>query len=260
MAKKYEVYNQDLKRVFSYSYIGCNHTANNMKFGGYISSYGDILDKDDLVGIQTGLDDIRIAQLGDIDEAYNILKKVLYERKPDSFSQICECIFETVNLYFGNYSSVDKRLSYFPTEDDVAYDGLSRGTLSSIAHKNAAICIERSMLSQNLLKTLGINSYIKIAGFINNDGFQDVHAFNLVESEEVYYIFDATQPTLKEGIINPLVAEIPKEVFDKMIIPVGNFGVSVHVKHYNPLTNKDYDVTYDAGRSDTYDASKNYIK
>ena len=251
--KKYSVYNPDLKKIVSYSYIGCNHTANNIKIGGCISSYDAMLTNEDTVYIENGIGDIRYAKLGNINEAYEILKKIIKKRNPKNFFGISECIMETVNLYFGNYSNVEERLSYFPTEDEIYYDGASIGTVSSIAHKNAAMCVERSMVSQNLLKSLNINSYIKIAGFINNAGIYDVHAFNLVSNSNKYYIFDTTQPTLKDNVISPIVAELPKDVYEQLIMPIGNFGVSVHVKHFNPLTNKDYDVIYDAGRLKEYD-------
>ena len=136
----------------------------------YIKKTDHMLTNEDTVYIENGIGDIRYAKLGNINEAYEILKKIIKKRNPKNFFGISECITETVNLYFGNYSNVEERLSYFPTEDEIYYDGASIGTVSSIAHKNAAMCVERAMVSQNLLKSLNINSYIKIAGFINNDG------------------------------------------------------------------------------------------
>ena len=58
---------------------------------------------------------------------------------------------------------------------------------------------------------------------------------------------------MKDNVISPIVAELPKDVYEQLIMSIGNFGVSVHVKHFNPLTNKDYDVIYDAGRLKEYD-------
>ena len=161
---------------------------------------------------------------------------------------------ETITRYFGDYSNIDARLSYFPDEDMVAYLNIKNGTIADIAHKNAAICVERSMLSQNLLKAIGVDTTFKIAGFINNQGKPDGHAFNVIRDNDKYYIYDSTQPTLREGIVSPIVAEIPKEVYDEIVKPRSDNGISIRVSHYNPLMNKDYDVIYDAGWERSYDA------
>ena len=237
----------------SFKTIGCNHTANGLLIGGNISRYSEALDSKNQVCVETGIGDIRYATIGNIQEAYEILKEIIEKRKPLDFVSICECVQETVNLYFGDYSNISNRLYFFPSNEDVIYDGKKEGTIADLAHQNAAMCVERSMLSQNLLKTLNINSSIKIAGFINNDKEPDTHAFNLVENDGEYYIFDSTQPTLTNDVINPLVATIPKDVYDKLMSEISSDGISVKVSHYNPLTNKDYDVIYDAGRTEEYD-------
>ena len=258
--KQYEVYNSKTKKVNRYSYIGCNHTAYGFVFRDFISSYGQMLDNEDMVAIEVRMKDHRFIKLGNIKEAYEILNEIIKERKPSTFSDICECVAETNNFYFGNYSNIKNRNSFFPTEYEIDFKNKKRGTLSDIAHKNAAMCAERAMLSQNLLISLNIKSNIKLAGFINTEGKRDVHAFNLVENDGKYYIFDATQPTLKKDRINPLVAEIPEKIYKKLISPISDCGISVHVKHYNPLMKKEYDVIYDAGRKEQYDTCKKVNK
>ena len=250
---KYLVRDKDGK-LYRQHYIGDHHTAVGSFSGGCISAYSEKLEEDDKVNIESGIGDIRFAIVGDIREAYEILKQVIEERQPSTFIEKCECVMETVTRYFGDYSNIKSRLSYFPDEDMIDYYKMKHGTLADIAHKNAAICVERSMLSQNLLKAIKIDSTLKIAGFINNDGKPDGHAFNVVTDNGKYYIFDSTQPTLRNGIISPIVAEIPKEVYDTLVEPRSNDGISIRVSHYNPLMNKDYDVIYDAGWKRTFDA------
>ncbi len=232
-------------RPWRYKRIGIAHRANGTDYGGTISSYQEKFENDDIVLVGDGglLQGIITIKMGNIIEAYRILKDVIDTRHPKTFIEKCECVMETVNRFFGNYSNVDNRVEL-----------IEKGkTVQSMAHKNAALCVERSMLAHQLLKVWSINSTFKISGFINNDGKEDVHAYNLVEDNGKYYIFDSTQPTLRNGIISPIVAEIPKDVYDEMIKPRYS-GVSVRVSHYNPMVSKDYDVVYDAGWEKTYDA------
>ena len=114
------------------------------------------------------------------------------------------------------------------------------------------MCIERAMLSQNLLKEIGIDTTFKISG-IKKNGEDEAHAFNLITHDNKYYIFDATIPTLRNNVISPLICEIPEDIYKKIISPSSSIGASIHVTHYNPLQDKDYDIIYDAGRSDVYE-------
>ncbi len=251
---KYLIRDSKTDRLYRVSYIGAHHTAFGSYCGGVTSTYSEKFEDDDLVNIESGIGDIRYAIIGDIREAYEILKQVIEERKPSTFLEKSECVMETVTRYFGDYSNIKERLSFFPDEDMIDYYKMKHGTLADIAHKNAAICVERSMLSQNLLKTIGIDTTFKMGGFINNDGKPDGHAFNVINDNGRYYIFDSTQPTLRNGIVSPIVAEIPKEVYEAVIEPRSENGISIRVSHYNPLMNKDYDVIYDAGWKRSYDA------
>ena len=230
--------------------IGPCHSASGMRIGGHISSYDKRFENDDHVFVAALGFDYKYAVIGDISEAYEILKRILLTKKPTSFIEKSECVMETINEYFGDYSNISKRLSHYP-------DG-HPGTVSSLAHQNSAMCVERAMLAQNLLLELGINTTFKISGYIKN-GEEDMHAFNVVEDNGRYFIFDATQPTLRGEIISPIVAEIPKNVYDLLILkcPAG-FGISVSVSHYNPMQNKNYDVIYDAGWKVKYNAGVSF--
>ncbi len=245
--------------IYNMYHIGVNHTAYGSYIGGVISAYNELLDNNDEVNIESGIGDMRHCVIGDIREAYEILKEILKTRNPESFMEYMECVQETIQKYFGDYSNVEKRLSFFPDDDDV-YNGVKEiGKVSDLAHQNAAMCVERSMVSQNLLKTLGFDATIKQSGIINN-GKKEAHAYNLVAHDGKYYIFDSTIPTLREGVISPIICEIPKEDYDKISSPTQEIGESVHVIHFNPLQNKEYDITYDAGRKDVYEIESSFTK
>ena len=245
---KYLIQHPRTKSYLRVGYIGLNHMPSGMGIGGQISAYSESFEEDDMVNVENGFADIRYITIGDVSEAYDIFEAVIAERQPKGFFEICECVMETITRYFGDYSNVQARRSFLPDETSG-----KTGTVADFAHKNAGICIERSMLAQNLLRQIGIESTFKSAGFINNNGKADAHAFNLIKYCGRYYIFDSTQPTLRDGVISPIVAEIPEDVYNAMIQPIG-MGVSVRVSHYNPLMSQDYDVIYDAGWQKQYDA------
>ena len=162
-------------------------------------------------------------------------------------------MMKAIEDYFGDYSNIDERMNNYPDTDFIE-DGVPIGKVSDLKGKNAAMCVERAMVAQNLLKLLGINSYYKCSGIIKN-GKKDVHSYNVVEYGGRYYIFDAAIPTLIDGEISPIVAEISKEVFEQLIQVRTREGISVEVSHFNPLRDEDINVVYDAGRDRKYDAS-----
>ena len=205
----------DGETIVYLGHIGCNHNAIGLSFGGMISSYPEAFDEEDEVTLESGLDDMRHCTIGNVKEAYEILKKILQKRKPSNLEEYSLCVQETILKYFGDYSNIKERLSFYPTDDDID-DEIKMGKVSDLAHKNAAMCVERAMLSQNLLKLLGIDSIYKMSGMIVN-GKPDAHAYNLIHDNDKYYLFDATIPTLKNDEISPLIAEIPKDVYDKIL-------------------------------------------
>jgi hypothetical protein len=163
----------------------------------------------------------------------------------------------TIQDYFGDYSNIEERMDNYP-DIDFIQDGIPIGKVSDLKGKNSAMCVERAMVAQNLLKLFGINSYYKCSGIVKNDK-KEVHSYNVVEFDGKYYIFDATMPTLKDEEISPLVAEISKEAFEELIQVRTREGMSVEVSHYNPLRSEDINVVYDAGRKRTYDATKKQV-
>ena len=235
-------------------YIGANH-VNGMWLGGIDSSFNGVF-RDEEVLIGSGLD-YTPCIIGDITEIYMMFGKRVAERQPNTFEGYSICMMKAIEDYFGDYSNIDERMNNYPDTDFIE-DGIPIGKVSDLKGKNAAMCVERAMVAQNLLKLLGINSYYKSSGIIKN-GKKDVHSYNVVEYGGRYYIFDATIPTLIDGEVCPIVAEITDEVF-KELIPVRNRnGISVEVSHYNPLMSEDVTIIYDSGRDMKYDVTKKEI-
>lgn len=230
-------------------YIGINHIP-GVIYGGIDSSFDGEF-KDEEVLVEAGLDYIP-CQIGDVREAYDILKKIIKDRKPQDFFELSNIVFETVQRYFGDYSNISERMKNYPDLDDIEDYGKKPGTVANLKGKNSAMCVERAMLTQNLLNVLGIHSFYKASG-IKKDGKNEGHAYNLVENEGKYYVFDTAIPTLVDGIISPIIAEIPKEVFDAISKKESEFGYSISAEHFNPLRNKDVSITYDAGRKDVFE-------
>ena len=174
-------------------------------------------------------------------EAWKILAEVLLKNNPQTFEEKCECVQEAINSYFGDFSNAYEREAFYHG------DGVK---LSSFAHKNIAACTERATLSHMMLKFIGINSTLRISDFTNNEGNLDHHAYNLIENDDSYYLYDSTQPTLNGKVISPILAKIPKEIYEGL----RKRGMGIHVTHYNPMTGKDYDVIYNPG-GEVYDVN-----
>lgn len=233
--------------LYKGKYIGCNHT-DLLRFGGINSSFdGTFKDEEILIG--SGMD-YTPCVIGDISDAYLMLKDEIYKIKPTNINELSECIFNTIQKYFGNYDNVSQRMEFNHDIDEINY-GFEIGKVSDLKGKNAAMCVERAMLSQNLLTSLGINTYYKASG-INKDKNFEVHAYNIIEYKGKYYIFDTAIPTLINDKINPLICEIPKEVYEQIINPNSDIGYSVSVSHFNPLRNVEVDIIYDSGRENIY--------
>ena len=235
-------------------YIGANF-VHGVWFGGIDSSFSGVF-KDEEVLIGSGLDYVPCV-IGDISSAYIMFGKSVAERQPHTFEDYAVCIMKTIQDYFGDYSNIDDRMNNYPDLDDIQ-DGNRIGLVSDLKGKNAAMCVERAMVTQNLLRLLNINSFYKSSGILKN-GNREVHSYNLVEYDDKYFIFDTTMPTLKNEEISPIITEIPKEVFDELVKVRTRDGISVEVSHYNPLRSEDINIVYDAGRKRNYVAIKKEI-
>lgn len=229
-------------------YIGTNHLAIGASVSKVLSSFDGEFSGQKVL-LADGLGSRIPCVIGDVKEAYEMLKSKL-SSDTVNIEDVSEKIFEVIWEYFGDYSNVDSRLSYYNDTDNIeSEDDISK--VSGLKGKNAAMCVERAMLSQNLLKSLGIESYYKQSQIIKN-GDIDTHAYNIISHNNKYYIFDSAIPTLKNGKVNPLVAEIPREVYEQIISSDPWVGCSIEVNHYNPLRDTDVNIVYDAGRKYKY--------
>lgn len=232
--------------------IGCNHSAQGWYYGGIDSSFGGTF-KDEEVLIETGVGDIVHCLMGDITDAYEMLKDEVEKLPSNDFRSVSNAILRVVCNYFGDYSNVSHRMDFY-TPDDIVESDADIGRVADLKGKNAAMCVERSMLSQNLLQSLGFESYYKATGVINN-GKSDVHAFNLVKDKDKYYLFDATIPAEYDGEMTPIITELPEDIYNTLKSPLSKDGYSVVVSHYNPLRDLDVEIIYDAGRENVLDTT-----
>lgn len=216
--------------------------------------------KDEVALLESGLMDLRFVQLGDIKDAYNILENKLSNLRNIEFEDAMKYIAETVQEYFGDYSNVSIRMKNYPDEDKVEDFSIERGKASDLQGKNAAMCVERAMLSQNLLKYVsktlhGLESYFKETGIeIQREGDKpkrEAHAFNLVSYNGKYYIFDSTIPKGTKDNLQPIVAELPEHVFTSLV-ESPRIGYAIEIEHISALTGKKMHYILD------YRAEKNF--
>ena len=237
-------------------YIGGNHTSKGIKYGGIYSSFNGTFTNEEVL-VETGISDIIPCMIGNIEECYDELKSIISNNNITDFKSVCEIVFYVVYNYFGDYSNISERMNYYKDLDFIESDE-DIGKVSDLKGKNAAMCVERAMLSQNLLKSLGIDSTYKCSG-IKNNGNDEMHAYNLIKYNEKYYIFDSTIPTLVDGKISPIITEVPENIYNKIISPLSDTGASVEVEHYNPLASENKKIVYDAGRELYYKISSERV-
>ena len=223
--------------------------------------------KDEVALLESGLMDFRYVQLGDIKDAYTILENKLSNLTNIGFENVMRYIAETVQEYFGDYSNVSSRLENYPDEDEVEMFSKERGKASDLQGKNAAMCVERAMLSQNLLKYVseklpGLDSYFKATGIeIQRDEDKpkrEAHAFNLVSYNGKYYIFDATIPKGTKDNLQPIVAELPEHVFTSLV-ESPRIGYAIEIEHISALTGKKMHYTLDYRAEKKFKANEELV-
>jgi len=221
--------------------IGANFT-HGVIHGGYLSSFNGSF-SDESIGIESGIGDIVNAKIGNIKDAYELLKLKI-SSIDNNIYLLSAAVLETVDEFFGGFANIDSRMNYYYPED---FDESKNNAISNLKGAGAAMCVERAALSQNLLTSIRINSFFKTSGIIKNEN-KEVHSYNLLEYQGKYYIFDSSMPNLINDQVNPLIAEINKESFDLLSSPISDLGISVTVSHYNPYRDYDVTVTYDSNR------------
>ena len=221
------------------------------------ATYNGTFDQDTVVILGYSGDDAIPCLIGDISDAYVMLEERTSGHETDTFELKVSAIHQTVTDYFGGVSNIDSRLSNYSDTYSIMGNNGRVGLVSDLRGQNSAVCVERAMLSQNLLKSQGINSTY-VTGLIRNTaGNTENHAFNLIEYNGHYYIYDSTIPTTQNGTASPLIGEISESAYNRMINPRGvrptftSTGELIynnepyHVTHYDPLLDKDVDITYD---------------
>ena len=222
--------------------IGANYT-HGIRHGGYLSSFNGTF-HNELIGIESGIGDIINAKIGNVKEAYELLKTKISTIDTTDIFELSNKVLETVDEYFGGIKNIDQRLNYYYSED---YEESKDNKISNLKGTGAAMCVERAALSQNLLKSVGINSFFKNSGILKN-GQQEIHSYNLIEYNNKFYIFDTSIPNMLNNQITPLIAEIDKETFHLLSAPITDIGISTTVSHYNPYRDTDVTITYDSNR------------
>lgn len=224
--------------------IGANFTHGTSR-GGYLSSFDRVFNEE-IIGIQGGFGDVVDARIGDITDAYELLKMRISTVVNADINELACIVLGVVDEFFCGHDNTADRMSYYLSYD---YEEELHNQISDLQGTGAAMCVERAALAQNLLKFLGINSFYKTSGIIRNNN-REVHSYNLIEYNGKYYIFDTSIPNLINNQVSPLIAEIDKETFDLLSNPLPDMGVSVSTDHYNPFRNEKVSITYDAGRSE----------
>lgn len=236
--------------------IGVNKVGAFNIAGRVDSSFNQVFDNNVQVLVNDGIfGDTQPAIIGNIDELYVILKEKL-KNCDMTFESLMVVIYNIVTEYFGTFENASIRTYNYKSTDKISSTD-DIGKVSDLKGKNAAMCVERAMVSHNLMKALGINSYYKASMIINN-GKNEGHAYNIIEFNEKYYIFDATMPKLSENTITPIIAEIPKEVFDEITKANEDLGYPVQVEYFNAIKNEAKSIVYDScSKTIPYNCQKN---
>jgi len=71
-------------------------------------------------------------------------------------------------------------------------------SISEFKGENAAACLERAGLAQNLLAFLGEDTELVGGECALIEGIKEFHAYNIVKKDDGYYLFDPTNPSLGE--------------------------------------------------------------
>ena len=224
--------------------IGANF-VNGFVYSRTLSSFGGSF-SNETISIESGLADSVDAKIGDIKDAYELLKSKINGIDDSDIYELSSIVLETVDEYFGGISNVESRMDYYCESGS---EESKDNKISNLKGTGAAMCVERAALAQNLLQSLGIKSFYKSSAILKN-GNKEIHSYNLVEYDDKNYIFDTSMPNMIDGKASPLIAEVDKETFDLLASPLADMGRSTTVSHYNPYRDIDVTITYDSGRKD----------
>lgn len=190
-------------------------TFTNSFYKGYINSNSVILNSSNSSGnLLFSLND---------NGTYTLLIKHIKEINNTKFfdnsSQLfflCNAIQKTLTEYFKNTgpgTEIINRYNAFLNNNKEEIVSIKR-----FKSQNLAVCLEVSSLAQNLLSFLNIESYLVLSKKCWFQGCDNAvgHAYNIVNYEGNYFIFDAANPVNICGIIYPAIFSITKDEFYKI--------------------------------------------
>lgn len=227
--KDADIYNDvECKRIRRFK-IGANHVGPFTR-GGLYSANSKFISDNILLNVGGGIavDDADL-MVDETPEAYKILIEKVKNEPNINFENLMKIVYDTTVEYFGTTENAIEARQVYYEEHDV-YSEEEKGRISDFKGKNMAACMERAALAQNLMKFLGIDSTLKVSQ-INVDGKDDIHAFNLVEADGKYYIFDATIPVVNENRgVTPIITEIPEQAYKEMINPFHKDDIAIEAE------------------------------
>ena len=178
--------------------------------------------------ISSGLGDSMALSFDDVEEVYKMLIANLQQiAKNKALSQeeiIFRAVTKTVFDYVGGQyvEGGDKeRFSHLKEGTDYNYEG----NITSFKGSKHAMCAERSAISHQLFKFLGVDSAY-CSSHIERRGGIEAHAFNLVKINGKTVLFDATLLDRSKKVCTSAVVfdNLDESVFDKAVESQSSFG------------------------------------
>ncbi len=113
-------------------------------------------------------------------------------------SMMPEIIQHSLSKYFGNQigwadTESKNRQFYFEHSDSPESKPIS---LSEIRGKGLAVCAEKAALAQNLVTFAGLESHLVMSNCKLYGEKPELHAFNILKTENGYFIYDPTNPSI----------------------------------------------------------------
>lgn len=116
-------------------------------------------------------------------------------------SSLVKYIENYINSYFGIVrDGIDRRYIYFTqmtfettTTDEELFEKIANLELGDLKGKNVAMCTEKAAMAQNLLSLFGFEVYYCM-GYVNNNGKEEAHCFNIARAKDKYRLLDYSIP------------------------------------------------------------------
>lgn len=211
---------------------------------GCISASDDFIMPDREVIVENDLFSIKKITTGNLDDVYETTLDKIKKKDNLNFEEITKLVYQTITDYFGKGHDIQKRLELLPDEDSEEIVGVAK--LTDFKGQNAAMCVERALLSQNIFKLIGVNSTLKLSQITFN-GDIDGHAYNILRYKDKFYIYDSSIPTIDEkGEVLPLVKEISEKEYVEIIKENRKDGCKIETNYFAPTKNQNVQMIYDS--------------